>query len=285
MRRNGFANRLFLLGVIILICIGIISLSALGITRPIEDVLATPLNWAVQVFSGVSDSLSSIGGDEAQTIAELETRNADLERQLAQLQGEIITLREVASDYDRLSNLLDYTNTAETLEFVTADVIGSGQYAFINSIIINRGTRDGLTIGMPVVTDEGLVGRLWRLTANTAQVQLITDRNSFVSARLQNSRAQGSVQGEGLATGSVELLFIPVDVVISPGELVYTSGLGGSFPADLPIGQVIGVSNIESELTQEAQVSSLIDFTTLEQVLVVTNFEPADLTVFDEVEQ
>jgi len=266
-------------------CIGLIGLSAFGLLRPVENILALPLNWAVGIFSDASDTLTSTGNTEAQTITELEARNAELERQLAQLQGELIILREIAADYDRLSELLEYTNTADTLEFVAADVIGDGQYAFINSIIINRGTRDGLTIGMPVVTDLGLVGRIWRLTADTAQVQLITDRNSFVSGRLQNSRAEGTIQGEGLDIGSLELLFVPLDVDINAGELVYTSGLGGNFPADLPVGQVVSVSNVESELTQEAQISSLINFMTLEQVLVVTNFESVDLSVFDETEE
>ena len=114
---------------------------------------------------------------------------------------------------------------------------------------------------------------------------LWTDRNSSVSVRLQNTRAEGSIQGEGLNTGSLELLYVPLDIDITAGELLYTSGLGANFPADIPVGQVVSVSNVESELTQEAQISSLIDFTTLEQVLVITNFEPADLSVFEEVEQ
>ncbi|MEL6403214.1 MAG: rod shape-determining protein MreC [Chloroflexota bacterium] len=284
MRRNWFASRLVLLGGLLLMCIVLIALSILGITRPIEGLLAMPLHWLGQGASSLNQTVLT-GTDNVDTIETLQDRNAELERQLAQLQGELVELREIAADYDRLSELLDYVNTTENLDFLTADVIGDGQFGFINSIIINKGTRDGLTIGMPVTTDLGLVGRIWQVTANTAQVQLITDRNSFVSARLQNSRAEGTVQGEGLDTGSVEMLFIPLDVEISVGELVYTSGLGGNFPADLPVGQVISVSNEQSELTQSTQVSSLIDFNTLEQVLVITNFDPADLSVFDETEQ
>ncbi|MEL7435326.1 MAG: rod shape-determining protein MreC [Chloroflexota bacterium] len=284
MRRNWFASRLVLLGGLLLVCIILIAMSILGITRPVEGLLAMPLHWLGQGASSINQTMLT-GTDNVDTIETLQDRNAVLERQLAQLQGELVELREIAADYDRLSELLDYVNTTENLDFLTADVIGDGQFGFINSIIINKGTRDGLTIGMPVTTDLGLVGRIWQVTANTAQVQLITDRNSFVSARLQNSRAEGTVQGEGLDTGSVEMLFIPLDVEISVGELVYTSGLGGNFPADLPVGQVISVSNEQSELTQSTQVSSLIDFNTLEQVLVITNFDPADLSVFDETEQ
>lgn len=285
MRRNWFASRLALLGLLILICIGLISLSTLGVIRPIENILATPLSWINGAFYNITGIAINTINEETLTITELEDRNADLERQLVRLQEELTDLREIAADYDRLTELLNYVDSNDNMEFITADVIGNGQYGFINSIIINKGTRDGLTIGMPIATDLGLVGRIWRVTANTAQVQLITDRNSFVSTRLQNSRADGTVQGRGLETGAVQLLLIPLDVDITAGELLYTSGLGGNFPSDLPVGLVISVSNVESELTQEAQVSSLIDFTTLEQVLIITNFEPADLSAFDDAER
>lgn len=283
MRRNWFAGRLVLLGLLIFICIVIIGLSATGIIRPIEDLLATPLGWGQGIVNRATGVF--IQSEEELTIEQLEQRNADLERQLIQLQEELTDLRELSADYARLTELLNYVDSTENMEFLTVDVIGRGQYGFINSIIINKGTRDGLTIGMPVATDLGLVGRIWRVTANTAQVQLITDRNSFVSVRLQNSRSEGTIQGRGLETGAVELLYVALEIDITPGELIYTSGLGANFPADLPVGQVISVSNVESELTQEAQVSSLIDFTTLEQVLVITNFEPVDLSIFDEPEQ
>jgi rod shape-determining protein MreC len=283
-RRNFLSRRLVLLIALILLTGLLISLSVLGFLSPFESLFAGPLNYVVGVFNGFSEPFVSTN-DEAATIEELEERNAELERQLAEIQGELIELREVAADYERLTDLLEYSSDIEDREYVTADVIDEGQYGFIRSIIINKGSRDGLTIGMPVVTDLGLVGRVWRVTANNSQVQLITDRNSFVSGRLQSNRAEGTIQGRGLEVGSLSLRFIPPDIEVSPGDLVYSSGLGGNFPADIPIGQVISVTNIESDLSQEAQVSSLVDFSRLEQVLVITNFEPADLSVFEEAEQ
>jgi rod shape-determining protein MreC len=283
-RRNWFSRRFVLLLILVLLAGLLTGLSALGYLSPLENLFASPLNFVVGLFNEVSQPFVSTG-DEAATIEDLEQRNAELERQLAQVQGELIDLREVAADYERLTDLLEYTSSIENREYVTADVIGEGQYGFIRSIIIDKGSRDGLTIGMPVVTDLGLVGRVWRVTANNSQVQLITDRNSFISGRLQSNRAEGTIEGRGLEIGSLSLRFIPLDVEVVAGDLVYTSGLGGNFPADIPIGQVISVTNIESELAQEAQVSSLVDFSRLEQVLVITNFEPADLSVFEEAEQ
>ena len=137
-----------------------------------------------------------------------------------------------------------------------------------------------LLVGMPVTTDLGLVGRIIDVSANAANVQLITDENSSVSSRLQTTRADGSILGQ--ASGVLRLTFVNLDEDILQGDLVITSGLGGNFPPDIVAGQVTSVRQFEFELFQEAQVRSLIDFDTLELVLVITSFQPIDLTVFDQ---
>jgi rod shape-determining protein MreC len=283
MRRNWSANRILFLVVSLFFCSSLIGLSTLGILAPLENLIATPLN----LLSGMMTRVSLTVDDASTSFAdvqELRDRNAELETTLAELQGELVELREVASDYERLANLLDYTTSTENREYVTADIIGQGQFGLVRSVIINKGTRDGLTPGMPVVTELGLVGRIRELTANSAQVQLLTDASSFVSGRVQTSRAEGIVQGEGLQTGSLEMLRIDPDAEVNEGDLVVTSGLGGNFPPDIVIGQITSVRNLEFELSQEAQIASLVDFSTLEFVLVVTSFEPADISVFDEPE-
>jgi len=131
---------------------------------------------------------------------------------------------------------------------------------------------------MPVVTKQGLVGRILEVSANAARVLLVTDQNSYVSSRLQTTRVEGSVAGQ--PGGTLRLLYVPLDQTIQEGDLVITSGLGGNFPSDIVIGQVTSIRRFEGELNQEAEVRSLIDFDTLEFVLVVTSFTPVDLSVF-----
>jgi rod shape-determining protein MreC len=133
---------------------------------------------------------------------------------------------------------------------------------------------------MPALTGQGLIGRIVDVSATAARILLITDRDSAVSARLQSSRAQGSVQGQ--LSGNLRMTMIPLDAGVQVGDLVITSGLGGNFPADLPIGVVTSSRQVEAELFQEAEVTSLNNFDTLEFVLVMTSFEPVDLSVFQE---
>lgn len=282
MRQRWRSHPMTLLIISLILCIGLIFISALGLSAPIEGPAATPLNTITRIFNQIGLSANDMVSEFSE-LQSLRERNAELEEQLIRLQVELIQLREVNSDYQRLSELLDYTTSFEDQEFVTADVIGLDQESALRSLIVNRGTRDGIDIGMPVVTDLGLVGRIINVSANASQVQLITDQNSAISGRLQTTRVEGSVIG--LLAGNLRLTFIPLGADIVEGDLVVTSGLGGNLPPDIVIGQVTSIRQFEFELFQEAEVRSLIDLDTLEVVLIVTSFQPVDLSVFDQPEE
>ncbi len=282
MRLNGRPNRFALLMIMLSVCGLLVLLALAGVLSPVEAVLAAPLNSLSGALNRVSLSFNQ-AVDELNNLGQLRERISELEEQLARGQIELLQLREAASDYDRLVSLLSYTSTLENQEFLSADVIGVDQTGIVRSVIINRGTRDGVAVGMPVTTDLGLVGRISGVSANASQVQLITDENSAVSSRLQETRADGSIVGQ--ASGVLRLTFVDLDAEIRQGDLVITSGLGGNFPPDIVVGQVTSVRQFEFELFQEAQVRSLIDFQTLELVLVITSFQPIDLTVFDQPEE
>ncbi|GAB4509917.1 MAG: rod shape-determining protein MreC [Anaerolineae bacterium] len=254
-------------------------LSTSGLLRPVESVAALP----VHALSGVFNDLSQgVGGlvDDLTEIQGLRNRVAELEEALALFQPEVVELREISNDYRRLTELLNYRSAALNQETLVAEVISYDQNSLRRTILINRGARDGITRGMPVVTNEGLVGRVTDVFANASRVLLITDPSSSVSARLQTSRAQGSIVG--LLTGGLRMEMIPLEANVEEGDIVITSGLGGNFPADLLIGQVVSRRQFEFDLNQTAEVRSLIDFNTLEFVLVVTNFQPVDLSTFEE---
>ncbi|RMF80622.1 MAG: rod shape-determining protein MreC [Chloroflexi bacterium] len=252
--------------------------SITGVLTPVEHIIAFPLNFVSGIFNGVTlDGTQTL--TDLSEIQSLRQRNADLEEALALFQAELVELREIASDYNRLADLLEYTRIASNQEFLAADVIGRDQSGFLRTIIINKGARDSLQVGMPVVTRQGLVGRIMDVSANASRVLLITDQSSAISARLQTSRAEGTVVGQ--LSGNLRMTFIPLSETIQEGDLVITSGLGGNFPPDIVIGQVTSRRQLEFELFQEAEVRSLNNFNTLEIVLVITNFEPVDISAFD----
>jgi rod shape-determining protein MreC len=277
-RRNWRANRVLYLVVCLFLCAGLIVASNAGLLSPVEGILSVPLNAVSGVFNRVALGITNTLIDLSQ-IQTLRQRNADLEEALAQFQAEIVELREIASDYDRLSDLLDYTTGVRNQQTIAADVVGIDQTNLIRTITINRGARDGITVGMPAVTGQGLVGRVMDVTANASRVLLITDQSSAVSARLQNTRVEGSVIGH--VSGGLRMTYMPLTAGVQEGDLAVTSGLGGNFPADIVIGQVISVREEQSELYKEAEIRSLVNFDTLEFVLVVTSFQPVDVSAFE----
>lgn len=279
MKQRGQDRRLVVLFVCLLIAGGLMFGGSVGLLTPIEEVAATPLNWFAGVVNRVSLNLS---GDlqQLQDIDDLRRRNADLEEQLSRLQAEVVSLREISSDYTRLADLVSYTTTVRDMEFVTADVISRDTNSALRTISINRGTRDGVRRGMAVVTEAGLVGRVINVSANAARVMLVTADSSAVSARLQTTRVEGSVVG--VSAIGMEMQMLPLNADVRVGDLVLTSGLTGTLPPDLVIGQIDSIQRFESAAELRAQVSSLINFDQLEMVMVITSFEPIDLSIFEE---
>jgi len=275
LRRGWRSNRAVYFLVLVFISICLFALSQAGVLAPVEGLLAAPLNALTGVLQRVAVNVSGGVMDLAE-IQSLEQRNGELEQALSRLQAEVVDLREVASDYQRLAGLVNYAGTLQNQQVLAADVIGYAQTP-LRSITINRGTRDGLRVGMPVVTDQGLVGRIIEVQANGSRVLLVTDPSSSISARLQTTRSEGTVQGQ--VSGNLEMTYIPLGAQIQGGDLVLTSGMGGNLPADLVIGQVTS-SRTGLDVYQVAQVRSLIDFDALETVLVITNFQPVDLSAF-----
>jgi len=157
-----------------------------------------------------------------------------------------------------------------------AAVIGRDPSPFLHFVIINRGSNDGVLRGMPVVTDQGLVGRVDAVIADAARVQLITDAASNVNIRLQNAEKDASLVGS--VTGDVTLDLIPQDTTIEVGDLVLTSGLGGGYPPDLIVGQVVNIRSRDFDLFKQATVQPVVDFNDLKIVLVIVNFKPVDIT-------
>jgi rod shape-determining protein MreC len=171
---------------------------------------------------------------------------------------------------------LDFARTHSDNEYITAAVIGRDISPFLHYIIINRGSDDGLRRGMPVVSSQGLVGRVAAVTADGARVQLITDPDSAINVRIQPSGAEALLQGS--ITGDLTVEAIPQDATVQTGDLVLTSGLGGNYPPNILIGQISSIRQRPVELFQSATIQPVVDFAELEIVLVIVNFKPVNIS-------
>jgi len=209
-------------------------------------------------------------------IASLRARNAELQAEVSQLQAQVIDLQQRVNETEVLRALVDFSRSNPESTYRAAAVIGRDPSPFLHYVVINRGSNDGIRRGMPVVTNQGLIGRIDAVIADAARVQLITDPASSINVHLQNADAEAVLIGSVM--GDVSLDMISQDVSVEPGDLILTSGLGGGYPPDLIIGQVVSIRSLDVELFQQAVVQPSVDFTRLEIVLVITNFRPVDIS-------
>jgi rod shape-determining protein MreC len=170
---------------------------------------------------------------------------------------------------------LNFARSKPENQYIAASVIGKDPSPFMGYVILDHGTNDGVRHGMPVVTEQGLVGRVTAVTANACRVQLVSDAGFNANVRTQQSLAEGLVVGS--VTGDVTLEMVSQDVVLTPGELILTSGLGGNYPADVLIGAVETVRKEENALFQAASVQPAVDFRNLQVVLIIRNFRPVEV--------
>jgi len=241
----------------------------------IQNPISSVMGWTAARTDNLLESVA--GPDDIQAARQ---NIVQLQGQLESLRRENEELREIQGEYQLLQDLFNRARERPEFKRLTASVIGYDTSPIFRSIIIDRGTEDGVFVGMPVESARGLVGQVYRTTNSSAMVILITDNISSIPARLGSSRATGIVRGGGLG-GSMSMDWINQEAQIESGEVVLTSGLGGKFPQDMVIGRIIETDRQEAELFQKAIVQPAVDFDSLEIIFVVTDFRSIDTSIFD----
>ncbi len=264
--------RLFL--VFVALSLIVLILDSTGNLSTVLYYIRVPFSYAQNWVSGQVDNVESAIAP-AVDVAAIQAENEQLQSRVTELERQNEELFEIYAEYTLLSALLDYAKETPEYRRVAADIIGWDTSNFVRAVIINRGEEEGIEVGMPVETERGLVGRVIEVSPHAAQVQLLTDPASAINVRLGASRADGVVEGQ--LTNPLQMKWIEQDIQISENELVMTSGLGGNFPPDLVVGRVTHIEQSTSELFQEAEVRSGVDFERLEIVLIITDFIPVEM--------
>ncbi len=274
-RRIRWVTFIVLIGITILLVVLDTSGSLDSALNFLEDPIAAVMGWTTERTDVFANALT---GPE-----DLQMAQAELEQlriQVDALQRENEELREIQGEYQTMLELFD--RARETPEFTreTATVIGYDSSPLFRSMILDKGSDDGIHVGMPVEGARGLVGQVYRTTNQAAMVLLLTDNSSSVPARLGSSRATGIARGGGLG-GAMTMDWIELEEQIEIGEVVYTSGLGGRFPQDMVIGRITDVERREADLFQKATIQPATDFESLERVFVITDYRTIDTSIFD----
>ncbi|MDT8441746.1 MAG: rod shape-determining protein MreC [Desulfuromonadales bacterium] len=196
--------------------------------------------------------------------------NRQLTTENRNLRGLIARLEEIDLENRRLRRLLEFKEE-QAVAGLPARIIAEDASSWFRTVMIDKGIEDGVSAGMPVVAAEGLVGRVVRSSTGQARVLLITDASSAVATLVQHNRARGVCRGQGERL-SFEFVLRREDVAI--GDRVVTSGMGGVFPKGLVIGQVTALSRDPFSLFLTVEVTPSVDFSHLEEVLVLSREDP-----------
>ncbi|MFZ5596912.1 MAG: rod shape-determining protein MreC [Bacillota bacterium] len=274
MFRRGNTRKYLLLGVLIIFIIVLMNYTRFGragvspVESALRDVVAPvqglSINLGHRLRGLVSFPFSLVNAAK---------ENQLMKERIGELEGRIYQDEELRSENERLKRLLDFkTVVAPQAGFntVTAAVVGRDPGNWFGMITINKGSRNGLKPDMAVINDQGLVGRITSVNTYTAEVLLITDFRSGVSALIQDSRSPGIVEGTAGYPGKVRMVHIPIETEVTPGQVVLTSGFGSMYPKGIPIGRIQELGRDSSGLFNTAEVIPFVDFNRLEEVMVIT---------------
>lgn len=226
--------------------------------------ITTPARMAGNLVSAPFNAVGNIFGNltaSRATLDELEAENAELTARVAEL-------AEYQATSERLEKLLDLQSTYN-LQSTATRIIGQSSDAWSDTVTIDKGSLDGISVNMPVTNSTGVIGQVIEVAPNASTVRLLTDEGSGVSAMIQDTRAQGMVQGQ--PDGTLCMDYVSVDADVKEGDIIITSGIGGVYPKGLPIGTVASVTKNSNDVYYTIIVSSASRTESNEEVLVITS--------------
>lgn len=196
---------------------------------------------------------------------ELRHENSTLKLQITQLQSK-------AAEADRLASLLKFRQSNVNVPMVAARVIGGSVDTSSQTVYLDRGERDGIRKNMGVITPDGVVGKVIESYRDTAQVLLLTDKESGVGAMLADSRIQGPVGGTGEPL--LRMKYVSNDDEVNTGDRVVTSGMDRIFPRDLPVGTIADIK--AGNPFKQIRVRPAANLERLEEVFVLLTLKPLE---------
>ena len=259
--------RLVLLGGVLLTLVLIFLVFVFGDQRvgPAHKLLFETVGPVQKAVSGISDAVFTLKRNYYDLLSAQEEKER-LWKELQQCRASAYQYREAVATNARLRRLLDFKDNSR-VPSVAAQIIGKDPSLWFRSVVIDRGSSDGVVKGMPVVTGDGIVGQIYSSSPNYAKVLLSIAPSSALDVLLQESRVRGILKGTGGETYRLEYVLKTVEV--NEGDHVVTAGYGGLFPTGLPVGVVTRVEKKRRGMFLEIEVTPAVDFKTLEDLLVL----------------
>ena len=235
-------------------------------TQAVANFVQSPVT---SITSGVTGFFQSFVN-----LRSAQSENDELKQKVQELEVQVQQKEELAKENESLKSLLQLKSESN-YKVLPAQIIGRDPSLWFDSAIINRGSLDGVKLNMPIVNNGGLIGRVVSVSPITAQINLVTKEKSGlggVIGELGNSNALGVVSGNGKRE-LLEMGYIPGTIEVQVGEMVYTTGQDGIYPAGLKIGEVAEVKPGSATVTQQIVIKPSAKLYSMEEVAVLL-YEP-----------
>ena len=271
-----FKNKFFIiaLSIAIFFVILVSVLSLMGQTGAIKNALGTlsmPFRYVglkiSEAFDGFSDYFKSVDN--------LLNENESLRQEIERLEGEIADRDATKEENARLREYLNVKKTYPDFELMDALIIAREGDNNTTFLTLDRGSGDGIKIGMPIIVSSGVVGSVCEVGQTWCRVRVITQSSAGTGAYVHRSGEIGIASGDitlGL-DNKCRLKYLSEQADVKVGDLVYTSGEGSIYPRGLLIGRVSSVDNDEFSRQKTAVIDTAVDFKNLRYVMIITRFE------------
>ena len=230
-----------------------------------------PVRWVATVVGNAVQG----GGKYFGNMKALNEENKALIDENAALKEQLQNVELLEKENERLRDYLDMKNQYPSFSMEEGMVISHSSGNYITNFTLNRGTLHGIAVNMPVVTKDGIVGYVVEVGLNWCMVSTLIETATSVGAYIPRSEVVGIVSGDYSMRqeGTCKISYIDADADIQIGDVVYSSGTGSVYPADLKIGTITSIEVDEYNRTLVATVSPAVDFSELKWVMVITGYQ------------
>ena len=263
--------------IVVVVLLGLIIYTAAAGGSVLADLLGLATSPMQSVSTQATGAVTEFVDLDALSREELRTMVDNLSQENAQLREQLVEYDNAIKENEQLKEQLQITEEQPENTLRAATVIGRDPNDVFYGFSIDKGTLSGINVGDPVITDQGLVGVVSQAYATTSKVTTLLSEDVNVSAVVPSRGESGVISSDitSASAGLLRLSYLSNDTQVQEGDIVTTSGVGGTYPADVIIGQVQSVQKSENDISNYAVIKPYEDLTSVQDVFVVIDFPGA----------
>lgn len=239
----------------------------------------TALNPVQKLFFSINDKIKN----EVQYLfnfSNIRKENDELKKRNVELENQLIEYDSLKKQNDDFRKVLNFADQNKAYNYVGTSIIGVSGGSFTNGYFIDKGTDQGLTKDMVVISELGLVGKITEVHNNWSKIETLINENIAVVGKDVTTNESGIVQGfvDSKNNNLAKIEQLPINSTIKAGDVITTSGLGKAYPSDIRIGQVTSVEEDKVKVMKTATIKPYVDFNKLQSLFVLIPKDKRNIT-------